>query len=306
MEYGSAGQRDAASLASSQPCSLPAQNEVDEMSHASTDNIPYGSSQPQNNGGAYQHTRIDFLPHASSVDSISNSDQSYRNTDVGFQYGGPCVSSISTSSTASHVSESGTPSADVESSEDEQLSGVVSIGVTDSGTTVTSNHRIREVHTRTGPVDIPEGVKECDCAGQRDDDTASLASSQPCSLPVRNEADGMSHASTDNIPYGSSQPQNNGGAYRNIRFGFLLYASSVDSISHSYRLYRRTDAGSHVSENGTPPAVESSECEQLSGVVFTGVADSGTTVTSDQGAAGESESTLQASTCIRTPGNGCA
>ena len=54
------------------------------------------------------------------------------------------------------------------------------------------------------------------------------------------------------------------------------------------------------------PAVESSECEQLSGVVSTGVADSGTTVTSDQGATGESESILQASTCTRTPGNGCA
>ena len=172
-------------------------------------------------------------------------------------------------------------------------------------------------------MDSPEGVEECGCAGQRDDDAASLASSQSSSLPARNEVDGMSHASTDDIPNASSQPQNISGAYRHTHIGFLPHASSVDSISHSDESYRHTDAGfqfggpsvssiptsstaSHVSENGTPPAnVESSEGEQLSGVDSTGVADSGTTVTSDQGAVGESESTLQASTCTRTPGNGC-
>ena len=180
-----------------------------------------------------------------------------------------------------------------------------------------------EVHTETGSVDIPEGV-EYGSAGQRDDDAASLASSQPCCLPARNEVDGMSHASTDNIPYGSSQPQNNGGTYQHTRIGFLPHASSVDSISSSDRSYGHTNAGfqfgrasissnstsstaSHVSENEAPLAdVESSEDKQLSGVVSTGVADSGTTITSDQGATGESESTFQASTCIRTPGNGCA
>ena len=287
-------------------CGCTGQRGDDGMSFASTDSIPCAYIQPQNNGGAYRHTHNGFPPDASSVSSISNSDQSYQHTDVGFQFGGPIVSSISTSSTASQISENGTPPADMESSEGEQLSGVDSTGVADSGTTVTSNHRTREIPTGPGPVDSPEGVKECGCAGQRDDDVASLASSQPSSLPARNEADGMSHTSTDNIPYGFSQPQNSGGAYRHIRFGSLLYASSVDSISHSYRLYRRTDAGSHVSENGTPPAVESSECEQLSGVDSTGVADSGTTVTSDQGAARESESSLQASTCTRMPGNGCS
>ena len=146
-------------------------------------------------------------------------------------------------------------------------------------------------------MDSPEGVEEFGCAGQRDDDAASLASSQSSSLPARNEVDGMSHASTDDIHYGSSPPQNNGGAYQHTRIGFPPDASSVDSISNCYS----------ISENGTPPAdVESSECEQLSGVDSTGVADSGTTVTSDQGAAGESESTLQASTRTRTPGNGCS
>ena len=185
-------------------------------------------------------------------------------------------------------------------------------------------HRTREVHTGAGPVDVPEGVEEYGSAGQRDDDAASLASSQPCCLPARNEVDGMSHASTDNIPYGSSQPQNNGGTYQHTRIGFLPHASSVDSISSSDRSYGHANAdfqfgrasvsssstsstASHVSENEAPLAdVESSEDEQLSGVASTGVADSGTTITSDHGAAGESESTFQASTCIRMPGNGCA
>ena len=182
-------------------------------------------------------------------------------------------------------------------------------------------HRVWEVHTETGSVDITEGV-EYGSAGQRD--AESLANSQACSLPARNEVDEMSHASTDNIPYGSSQPQNNGGAYRHTRNGFLPHASSVDSISSSDRSYGHANAGfqfgrasvsssstssttSHAFENETPLAdVESSEDEQLSGVVSTGVADSGTTITSDHGAVGESESTFQASTCIRTPGNGCA
>ena len=149
-------------------------------------------------------------------------------------------------------------------------------------------------------------MEECGCAGQRDDDAASLASSQSSSLPARNEVDGMSHASTDDIHYGSSPPQNNGGAYQHTRIGFPPDASSVDSISNCYSISTSSTA-SQVSESGTPPAdVESSEGKQLSGVVTTGVADSETTVTSDQGAAGESESTLQASTCTRTPGNGCS
>lgn len=175
-------------------------------------------------------------------------------------------------------------------------------------------HRIRG----PGSVGSPEGVEELGNAGQRD--AASLASSDPCSLAARSEVDGMSHASSDNVPYGSSQPQNTGGAYRHTHIGFLPDASSVDSISNCDQSYRPTVAGfqfggpsistssttSHISENGTPLAyVESSEGEQLSGVVSTGVADSGTAITSDHGAAGESESTFQTSTRTRTPGNGC-
>ena len=81
---------------------------------------------------------------------------------------------------------------------------------------------------------------------------------------------------------------------------FQFGRASVSSSSTS-------STTSHAFENETPLAdVGSSEDEQLSGVFSTGVADSGTTITSDHGAAGESESTFQASTCIRTPGNGCA
>ena len=93
-----------------QPRGLP------RMSLTSLDGVPCNSSQPQSNGGAHQAT------HAGTL------------------FGGPSVTTTSTSSIASNASENGTSTSAVESDEGELLSAEPFFA--DSGAIVTAEQGV--------------------------------------------------------------------------------------------------------------------------------------------------------------------
>ena len=96
--------------------SLPPPNGLPRMSLTSLDGVPCNSSQPQSNGGAHQAT------HAGTL------------------FGGPSVTTTSTSSIASNASENRTSTSAVESDEDELLSAEPFFA--ESGAIVTSEQGV--------------------------------------------------------------------------------------------------------------------------------------------------------------------
>lgn len=138
----------------------------------------------------------------------------------------------------------------------------------------------------------------------RRDDAPSIASTNSWhhTLPAPNESTRLSFTSVDGIHNDCSQPHNNGGVYRHTQTGIFrsLSMPSLTSISAS-------STASHPSlTEASPTTKESSEKKQWNCAVASGFADSGTTVSSEQGDPRESESTLHPSTRVRRPGSGCS